>query len=468
MHNHPTGPSAHSHEHPHHHPHSHNGVVTADGDEVPEGERIEPGNLWDPPLDEEHKILWIDATEGAAGDMLLGALIDAGANAESVASVLELIVPGKLHLQKRRVQRGAFTALKVDVIADEANPPARHLSDIKEMLDNDEIPAYTRKLAGKAFEKLARAEAAVHGMSVEDVHFHEVGALDSIGDIVGVCEAVRTLSVSEASSSIVAVGAGTIKTQHGTLTVPPPAVTELAYGWQIQAGGPNDVGELCTPTGMTLIRSICKNVSDMPLMTMTAVGFGAGTRVRQDRAGVLRVVLGSPVESGAGSHIKSDNEVVHIEANVDDLDPRVWPAVIDRLMDAGALDAWLTPIIMKKGRPATVCSALAKREQIDAVTEALLTHTSTIGVRVSAPAHRKTLEREWHTIRVNGHPVRIKVSGEGEGSKIQQATAEFVDVEKLAEQLDVPQRIALARAQTIAWEHGLHPGAPWPPNEREG
>lgn len=473
-HGHPQGHTHSHHGHTHHH---HDGahVVTADGAEVPEGERIEPGKLWQPSLNDDQQILWIDATEGASGDMLLAALIEAGADAESIATVLETIAPNKLHLQQRRVQRGAFSALKVDVIADEPNPPARHLSDIKEMLSTDGVPEVTRELATEAFTRLAIAEAKVHGESVDSVHFHEVGALDSIGDIVGVCEAIRTLMITQATSSKVAVGAGTIETMHGTLTVPPPAVAELARGWEIEAGGPEDVGELCTPTGMTLIRTICSAVGDIPSMQMQAVGFGAGTRVRKDRAGLLRVVLGTKSSfkttektliTGQDEYSEGDT-VVQIEANVDDLDPRVWPAVIDRLMDAGALDAWLTPIVMKKGRPAHVCSALAKKEHVQSVTEALLAHTSTIGVRVSAPAHRRVLKREWHTVQVDGHPVRIKVSGDGEESTIQQATAEYVDVEELADLLNVPQRIALARAQNIAWENGLYPGAPWPTSDGE-
>lgn len=470
MHNHPTGsPHGHAHGHEHTHSHAHK-VVTADGADVPEGERIEPGDLWERGPADLPQYLWIDATEGAAGDMLLAALVDAGADQHSIARVLEIVAPGKLHLQRRRVQRGPFAAMKIDVVADEPNPPARHLSDIEQMLAAPDVPPETRKLAIDTFRKLARAEAHVHGESIDSVHFHEVGALDSIGDIVGVCEALRTLRVERATSSIVAVGAGTVHTQHGTLTVPPPAVAQLARGWQVEAGGPEDVGELCTPTGMALIRTVCETVTSVPAMTMTAVGVGAGTRKRADRAGVLRVMLGTAPEGAvhasehadASADETSAHDVVHVEANVDDLDPRVWPAVIDRLLDAGALDAWLTPIIMKKGRPAHIMSALTHTAQVEAVTDALLTHTSTIGVRVNAPAHRRVLHREWHTVHVDHHPVRIKVSGDGPGTHIQQATAEFTDVEQLADRLNTPQRVALARAQVTAWERGLYPGADWP------
>lgn len=450
----------HGPEHPH--------LTTADGDPVAPGHRIDPGQIWRG--ETSHlDTLWIDATQGAAGDMLLAALIDAGADAGSVAAILELIAPGQLHLQSRRVQRGPFAALKVEVIADEPDPPLRQLRDIEAMLDIPGIPVTTQRLATSAFRSLAKAEAAVHGIDPESVHFHEVGALDSIGDIVGVCEAIRTLGVEHAVSSVVALGAGTVHTRHGLLPVPPPAVSELARGWQVEAGGPADVGELCTPTGMTLIRTLCAGVGPLPAMTVQAVGVGAGSRPRADRPGVLRVVVGTRTEGRPARPLQPEQEqapqeICEVSANIDDLDPRVWPAVIDRLLDAGSVDAWVTPIIMKRGRPAHTVSALAPPTQVDAVVDALITHTSTIGVRVSPPWRRRVLRRIWRSVDVDGVAVRIKVSGDGPGSTIQQATAEFVDVEALAAHLGCAQRVALARAQGAAWRAGLHPGAPWPPD----
>ena len=435
--------------------HHHHHVTTADGTQVPEGTRIEPGALWQP-AEPAHNLLWLDVSQGAAGDMLLAALIDAGADAASVAAVLELIAPGKLHLQQRRVERGPFAACKVDVIADEPNPPVRHLADVEAMLTVDGVPEATRTLALSAFRLLAEAEAHVHGMSVEEVHFHEVGALDSIGDIVGVAEAVRTLQVARASCSTVAVGAGHVHTQHGNLSVPPPAVLQLALGWEIEAGGAEDVGELCTPTGLALLRAMCEEQETLPRMRVAAVGVGAGTRVREDRAGVLRALIGrGGGDVGAG-------EVREVSANVDDLDPRLWPDVLHRLLGAGALDAWLTPVVMKKGRPAHVVTALATPDRAQQVADVLLAHTSTLGVRTSAPMGRRVLRRGWVSVNVEGHAVRIKVAGEPEADAIAQATPEFVDVEALAAALDVPQRVALTRAQAAAWEAGLRPGAPWP------
>lgn len=460
-----------------HHPHSpthrqeHAHLTTADGQAVEAGTRIEPGHIRQG--DGASTTLWIDASQGASGDMLLAALIDAGADAGSVAAVLDLIAPGALHLQTRRVARGPFSALKVDVIADEVDPPARHLSDIEAMLNVPGMPPATLRLATSAFRALARAEAAVHGTSPEDVHFHEVGALDSIGDIVGVCEAYRTLGVQRAFSSIVALGAGTVRTQHGLLSVPPPAVMELARGWQVEAGGPPEVGELCTPTGMTLIRTLCEDVGPLPNMTVHGTGTGAGTRVRKDRPGVLRVVVGTTVaQQQSAAHEpaldRTPHEVSEVSANIDDLDPRVWPAVIDRLLDAGSVDAWLTPITMKRGRPAHTISALVPPASIDDVVDALITHTSTIGVRISPPWQRRVLHRIWRPVEVDGFAVRIKVSGDGPGTSIHQATAEFVDIEALATSLGCAQRVALTLAQGAAWRAGLYPGAPWPADGEDG
>lgn len=490
---------AHSHGHSHDgashgshlhgsHPHDHGGyshshgeysreISTADGLPVPESQQIEATDLWEGEAD---RTLWIDASQGASGDMLLGALLDAGADAGSVAKVLELIAPGLLHLQSRHVVRGPFRAVKVDVIADEPNPPARHLSDVEELLELPGVPPATRDLAKEAFRLLAEAEAHVHGASIESVHFHEVGALDSIGDIVGVCEAIRTLGVETVVTTTVAVGAGTVKTQHGVLTVPPPAVAELAKGWPVEAGGPEDVGELCTPTGMTLIRTLSARHGNMPEMVVEEIGVGAGTRIRKDRAGVVRVVVGTaahdrtPAHSVAGAAIdldsshnqvtepsfEPDDRVHTVEANVDDMDPRLWPSVLDALISAGANDAWLTPIVMKKGRPAHVVSALSHENNLSAVVDAMVAHTSTIGVRVSAPSHRRVLNRSIVPIDVDGMMVRVKVSGSED--EITHVSIEFDDVARVARSLDIPQREALSMCESVAWSAGLVRGRSMP------
>lgn len=446
------------HDHHHSAPGRHTHALedtTADGALLVPGTAIEPGALW--AGEPSGRGLWLDVSEGASGDMLLAALLDAGADGASVARVLETVAPGKLHLQWRRVERGPFTARKVDVVADEPNPPARHLADIRDMLDAD-IPDATRALALDAFTRLAHAEAHVHGMGVEDVHFHEVGALDSIGDIVGVAEALRTLGVDRVTCSVVALGTGTVRTQHGLLSVPPPAVLELAKGFDVEAGGPPEAGELCTPTGLTLLRAMCASQGTMPRMRPEAIGIGAGTRVRKDRAGVVRAVVGSP----AAAPVPGDaHAAVHeLSANVDDLDPRLWPTTLTALLGAGARDAWLTPIIMKKGRPAHTVTALVTEDVVDAVAEALLAHTSTIGMRIGPAQRRIVLERAWVPVPVTGGEVRVKVAGDG--ATVRTATPEFDDVAAVAAATGAPERVVLAEAQSAAWHAGLRPGADWP------
>lgn len=425
---------------------------TADGVEVPVGEVIPAGELA-PDVDATH-IVWIDASQGASGDMLLAALLDAGADAGSVAKVLELVAPGKLHLQQRTVERGPFRAHKVDVMADEQNPPARHLSDVEQLLANPEIPHYTRDLATTAFRELARAEAAVHGMDIESVHFHEVGALDSIGDIVGVCEAFRTLGIARASSSVVALGDGVVKTQHGLLSVPPPAVAELAKGWQVEAGGPPEAGELCTPTGLVLIRTLCDEVSALPPMTTTSIGIGAGNRVRKDRAGVLRVVLGSPIAATPAP--AEALTVCEVSANLDDMDPRLLPGVITEALAAGALDAWLSPIVMKKGRPGHTLTILCTPEESHQMGNLLLASTTTLGVRISAPMTRLVLQRALVPVQVDGQVVHIKVAGDGQ--TITKLNPEFDDLAALSSS----PLTAVDQIRTAAREAGLFPGAAWP------
>nr|BFE71715.1 hypothetical protein GCM10020092_050160 [Actinoplanes digitatis] len=274
---------------------------------------------------------WIDASAGVAGDMLLGALLDAGAGLEVVRRAIDEVLPGSVALSVTQVTRAGLRALKADVDPLVAAPPHRTWRDIRPLLEgNDDALA--------VFGRLVGAEARVHGTEPEEVHFHEVGALDSIADVVGVCAALRDLGVTSVSAGEVALGSGRVRTAHGELPVPAPAVLELARGWRVSGGGGH---ELATPTGLAVIRALATRCEDLPPMTVDAVGVGAGGRDTPGRANVVRVVIGAP-EPGTA-------EAVVLEANVDDLDPRLWPGVLAGLLSAGADDAWLVPILMKKG-----------------------------------------------------------------------------------------------------------------------
>lgn len=383
---------------------------------------------------------WIDASAGVAGDMLLGALHDAGAGLDRIQAAVDAVIPGSVRITASEVRRAGLRACKVTVETLVEDPPHRTWREIRGLLDG--VPH-------AVFARLAAAEGAVHGIAPDEVHFHEVGALDAIADVVGVCAALDDLGVSSVSASEVAVGSGTTRAAHGVLPVPVPAVAELARGWKIRTGG---AGERATPTGMALLRTLAGACEDLPSMTVAATGMGAGTRDTPERANVVRVLLGEAEPGG-------EAEAVLLEANVDDLDPRLWPGVLAGLLEAGADDAWLTPILMKKGRPAHTVSALCSPGATAAVRARIFRDTSTLGVRASA--RRKTaLARTFVEVAVDGHPMPIKI-GHADGV-IVQVMPEFEDVAALARALGIAERVALARAAEAAAAAGLTVGAALP------
>jgi hypothetical protein len=290
--------------------------------------------------------------------------------------------------------------------------------------------------------RLATAEARVHDTTIDAVHFHEIGAVDTLVDVVGACVALESLGVDEVVAGPIALGGGTVDTSHGALPVPGPAVLELLAGSRLTAyGGPVDV-ELATPTGVALMAELATRSGPMPAMRASAVGVGAGSRVIDGRANVVRVVTGTAESSAAGA-----GEWLLLEANIDDLDPRLWPEILDRLLSAGAADAWLTPILMKKGRPAHTLSALASSEMVEAVRTTMFVESSTIGVRATTVA-KSALDREWVTVDVHGEQVRVKVARlRGE---VVNVAPEWVDVVTAARKLERPAKEILASAVTAA------------------
>ncbi|HZK06537.1 MAG TPA: LarC family nickel insertion protein [Actinomycetaceae bacterium] len=474
------------------------------------------------------KTMWIDASNGVAGDMLLGALVDAGAPLEAIQSAVDSVVPGSVRLRAETVTRAGMRATKVHVDVLVEDPPHRTWRSIRERLLGAELTRETRERAYGAFERLAIAEAHVHGTSPEDVHFHEVGALDSIADTVGVCEAVRLLGVDDVVASPVALGSGFVRAAHGRIPVPVPAVAELALGWPVVSGedrgadadaggaaggdaggqshahshrdgqghghvhehshgdagghahagagsgtgagtGAGGVGELATPTGMALIRALARESGPIPAMVGDAVGVGAGTKDFADHPNVVRVVVGRRTGSGHGMTAAGSGgspDVVHqLECNVDDLDPRLWPGVLEALLAAGALDAWLSAITMKRGRPAHTLHALAPHAAADAVADAMLATTTTLGVRRHQPLHRVTLQRGWVDVLLGtgpgaGRKVPVKVAHDR--TAIRDASPEFRDVAALAAELRTSELEILDSANAAASHAGLVRGAPVP------
>jgi uncharacterized protein (TIGR00299 family) protein len=398
---------------------------------------------------------WVDASSGASGDMLLGALVGAGVPVGVIADAVGKVAPEHVAIAPEPVSRNGFAAVRCHVeVADSST--RRTWSDIRDLLASAGLHEDVRVLAHDTFDRLATAEAAVHGTTPDDVHFHEVGALDAIADVVGVCAGLADLGLSRLVVSPVAVGSGTVRGAHGTLPVPPPAVTELLRGVPSYAGPQGaPATELCTPTGAALLVSHATDWGPQPAMTVRAVGVGAGRRDPEGHANVLRLLVGEVVSTGSttrdGSTTREAGALV-LETNVDDLDPRLWPPVLAALLEAGAGDAWLTPILMKKGRPAHTLHVLVRADQVDAVRREVFRHTSTIGVREVAVG-KTALERAIRAVTVDGERIAVKLALlDGE---VVNAQPEYEDVARVATATGRPVKAvlaaAIARVQEEAW-----------------
>jgi pyridinium-3,5-bisthiocarboxylic acid mononucleotide nickel chelatase len=396
------------------------------------------------------RIGWVDATSGASGDMLLGAVHDAlvtlGLDATVVARAAAAVVPVAITVAHE--QRVGFRVARAHVQSTESVAPHRTWSDIRDLLTAAQLSEPVRRLALDTFERLAQAEGAVHGVPAEEIHFHEVGAHDAIGDIVGVCAGFVELDLAALHVSTIALGGGHAMTSHGQIPIPGPAVLELLRHSDLAAhGGPIDE-ELCTPTGAALLTTLATVTSAMPPMSVQAVGLGAGTRHTGVGLSALRLVVGAPTpEPGDGS---SGEPGVVIETNVDDLDPRLWPGVLQRLLDAGASDAWLTPILMKKGRPAHTLHVLAGPSSIvqQQVRNIVLTETSAIGLRETRVA-KTALARREYVVQLSDQQIRVKVALD-EMHRVVNVQPEFEDVAAAAAALGLPAKQVLAEAVAAA------------------
>lgn len=390
-------------------------------------------------------VAWWHCYAGIAGNMALGSLIDAGADLDQIERELVALPFGGWTLETEPVMRGGLAATHVRVRVREQSV-VRTYSHIVGLITEARLADRVRSRALAAFEKLAVAEGQLHRRPVAQVHFHEVGSVDAIIDIVGTCVALELLGVDEIRSSPVAQGTGMVSSAHGALPVPAPAVVALLAAAGAPTYGTAIPMELTTPTGAALLAALCSGWGPMPAMSVSRAGFGAGSREIDGMPNALQVVIGTPA-----ARPEADGQpVVVIEANVDDVTGEILGTTIAALMAAGALDAWVTPVTGKKGRPAQVVSVLCQPTSVAELRRIVADETGTLGVRV-ATWQRWVADRELTSVEVDGHPVRVK-----RGPR--RIKAEHDDAARVAGLLDVPVREVARRAEETAYRLFDGPG----------
>ncbi len=388
------------------------------------------------------RVLYLDCVGGVAGDMLLSALVEALGDAAAVDRVPAALGLRGVELSWSTVRSGGFAARHLEVHWPHAHHHQhRHLADIAAIIAGGDLPERAKGIAQRAFRRLAEAEARVHGCDLEQVHFHEVGAVDAIVDVVGAAVAVDLLDVATVVCSSLPMGHGTVRCDHGVLPLPAPAVAAMLPGVPVH---PVDVaGETVTPTGAALVTTLADRFGVMPAMTVEAVGLGCGSRHYPGLPNLVRAFVGHDTAVAAADADPSAAVAEVVECNLDDLDPRVLPVVVDELMRAGALDAYVTPIVMKKGRPGHLITAVSPPTTTAAVVATLLHHTTSLGCRVSS-VRKHHLERRMESVDTPWGPVPVKVALAG--GRVLRRIPELEPCAELARRLGVPLRDILAAA----------------------
>jgi len=383
------------------------------------------------------KHLHFDCFSGVSGDMLLGALVDVGLPLPELSRGLKAVKLGGYALRAATVKRGGMPAIKVDVVIARGVGAPLALRRIQHLIASSRLPDLVKNRGREVFDRLAQAESRAHRTPVARVHFHEVGVVDSLVDVLGSLLGCHLLGVDAITSSAVNLGAGTIECEHGTLPVPGPAVAALARGLPVYSAGP--ARELTTPTGLAVLSVLAQDFCPLPAMRPTAIGYGAGTADPDGWPNALRVFLGEPVPAAPGEQ----DVVVQLETNLDDLNPQAYETVMARLFAAGALDVTLAPVIMKQGRPGIVLTALAPPQKADAVAGVVLVETTSLGVRMQE-VRRRLLARQIESVPLRGGTVRIKVATVGRGRT--KAAPEYQDCKRIAEQSGRPVRDVMDEA----------------------
>lgn len=381
------------------------------------------------------KVALLDTFSGLSGDMMIGALISAGMTVDYLKSELKKLNLSGYRLEISTVQRKSITAIKFNVIIEEHHhnddvhhnhPHERTYSEVVDLIQKSTLADGVKSNAIKIFKVIGEAEAKIHNVKLEEVHFHEIGAIDSIIDIVGCAIGLNYFNIGKIYTSIVPLGKGFVETQHGRMPIPAPATIEILKDYPVTFV---DLPfELTTPTGAGIIKSLSSGLMNDKKITISSIGYGAGSKEIPQIPNLFRIMIGDFIENYA-----ADNSVI-IETNIDDMNPEFYPFVIERLLNAGAHDAYLIPVIMKKGRPGIVLSTLCESDKIDEILKIIYRETTTLGVRI-IPIERKKLNRDYEILQTKYGEMKVKVIISESGKRY---IPEFEECKKISLEKNVP------------------------------
>jgi uncharacterized protein (TIGR00299 family) protein len=386
------------------------------------------------------KIAYFDCFSGVSGDMILGSLVDAGLELGALESELSKLPVRGFRLQAEKTTRRGISGTKFTVDVQEHHVE-RHLQDINDIVDRSTLSDDIKSSGKRIFGELAGIEARIHNKSAAEVHFHEISALDSIIDVVGSLVGLKKLGVEAVYASRIHVGTGFVECRHGTLPVPAPATLELLKGIPVYSKGVD--AELATPTGVAILKNVAKGFGAMPGMTIGRIGYGAGSR-ELEIPNLLRVCIGETCEDKYAS-----DEALLVETNIDDMNPEFFSYISEQLLAQGALDVFMTPIYMKKNRPATLLSILTVRDKLDGLLSTVFSETTTLGVRIHS-VDRKKLERETVLVKTHLGDVRVKVGRIGE--EVKTVAPEYDDCREIAARLGIPLKEVYEAARAACRE----------------
>jgi uncharacterized protein (TIGR00299 family) protein len=373
------------------------------------------------------KIAYFDAFSGISGDMTIAAFLNAGLDENEFLTELSKLKLSRFEIEIKKVIRNGITATKFDVIVKEKQKEHRHLSDIFEIIDASDLSEFVKQTSKKIFTNIAQAEAKIHNTTVEEVHFHEVGAIDSIIDIVGTAICIEKFKIEKIFASKIPLGSGSFtQTQHGKMPIPSPATLELLKNFPVTL---TDIPfELTTPTGASIIATLAEYGLEKETIKINSVGYGAGNFDIQNQPDLLRIIIGEIPQKF------NEEKLLLVETNIDDMNPEIYPYVIEKLLHSGANDAYLVPVIMKKGRPGILLSTLVNETKLDDILKVIFTQTTTLGVRI-LEIRRKKLKREQKEIDTPFGKVKFKIAIIENSERL---VPEFEECKRIAEEKNIP------------------------------